>query len=161
MIVSVASAAAPEGDSLVGLSVPPYPAGLEELQGSCISGGPMPTQVCDYSLTVVGTFAADRNAGAKHSQLLAMRNLEPGARRARWQVIDAAATPAVRNGYELQIGGCRMDRIDDNNIVAFVRHGDRDISRDVRWARRFDIATGKLVPVAAKRVDCINQGLGV
>ncbi len=157
-VIATASAA---DDSLVGKTVPPYPAGLDELQGSCISGGPLPAQVCDYSLTVVGRFAADRAQGATATQVLAMRNLDSGARQARWTVTDAVAVPKARKGYELQIGTCRVDRVDSPNVVAFVRHGDREYSRDVRWVRQFDIASGMLVPVAAKRVDCINEGLGV
>lgn len=148
-------------DSLVGKTVPPYPAGLDELQGSCISGGPLPAQVCDYSLTVVGRFAADRAQGATATQVLALRNLDSGARQARWTVTGAVAVPKPRKGYELQIGTCRVDRVDSPNVVAFVRHGDREYSRDVRWARQFDIASGMLVPVESKRVDCINEGLGV
>ncbi len=148
-------------DGLVGKTVPPYPAGVDELQGSCISGGPLPAQVCDYSLTVVGRFAADRALGATATKVLAMRNLDPDARQARWTVTDAVAVPKPRKGYELQIGTCRIDRVESGNVVAFVRHGDREYSRDVRWARQFDIASGMLVPVAAKRVDCINEGLGV
>ena len=121
----------------------------------------MPAQVCDYSLTVVGRFAADRAQGATATQVLALRNLDSGARQARWTVTGAVAVPKPRKGYELQIGTCRVDRVDSPNVVAFVRHGDREYSRDVRWARQFDIASGMLVPVAAKRVDCINEGLGV
>jgi hypothetical protein len=143
MIAAVASATGPESDNLVGRNVPPYPAGLDELQGACIPGGPLPAQICDYSLTVVGRFATDPALGATPTQLLAMRNLDPGARQARWN------------------GGCRIDRVGSANVVAFVRHGAREYSRDVRWARQFDIASGTLVPVAAKRVDCINEGLGI
>ena len=98
-VIATASAA----DSLVGKTVPPYPAGLDELQGSCISGGPLPAQVCDYSLTVVGRFAADRAQGATATQVLAMRNLDSGARQARWIVTGAVAVPKPRKGYELQI----------------------------------------------------------
>jgi hypothetical protein len=161
MIAAVASATGPESDNLVGRNVPPYPAGLDELQGSCIPGGPLPARICDYSLTVVGRFATDPALGATPTQLLAMRNLDPGARQARWNVTDAVVVPKPRKGYELQIGGCRIDRVGSANVVAFVRHGVREYSRDVRWARQFDIASGTLVPVAAKRVDCINEGLGI
>jgi hypothetical protein len=161
MLAAAAAASSPDGDTLVGRSVPPYPAGLDELQGSCIAGGPSPTQVCDYSLTVVGRFATDPALAATPTQLLALRNLDPGARQARWQVIDAAVVPKPRRGYELQIGGCRIDGVDAAAVVAFVRHGDREYSRDVRWARQFDMASGRLLQLAGKRVDCINEGLGV
>lgn len=159
--MAASTAAFADDIRLVGRVVPPYPAGLDELQGSCISGGPLPAQVCDYSLTVVGRFAADRAQGAMATQVLAMRNLDSGARQARWAVTDAVAVPKPRKDYVLQIGTCRIDGVGNASIVAFVRHGDREYSRDVRWARQLDIGSGSLVPVAAKRVDCLNEGLGL
>ena len=161
MLAAAASAAGPQSDSLVGREVPPYPAGLDELQGTCIAGGPSFAQVCDYSLTVIGRFATDPAMGATPTQLLALRNLDTGARQARWNVTDAVAVPKPRKGYGLQIGTCRIHRVDKPGVVAFVRHGDREYSRDVRWAREFDIASGRLLPVASKRVDCVNEGLGI
>ena len=161
ILSATALATGPQSDNLVGLNVPPYPAGLDELQGSCIPGGPLPAQVCDYSLTVVGRFATDPAKEATSTQLLAMRNLDPGARQASWNVTDAVAVPKARRGYGVQIGTCRIDRVVSPNVAAFVRHGNREYSRDVRWARQFDIASGRLVPIASKRVDCMNEGLGI
>ncbi|NOT87276.1 MAG: hypothetical protein HOP03_03740 [Lysobacter sp.] len=161
LLSATAFATGPQSDDLVGRNVPPYPAGLDELQGSCIPGGPLPAQVCDYSLTVVGRFATDPAREATSTQLLALRNLDPGARQARWNVTDTAAVPKPRKGYGLQIGTCRIDRVASPNVAAFVRHGNREYSRDVRWARRFDIASGKLMPIASKRVDCLNEGIGI
>ena len=34
---------------LVGRVMPPYPAGLDELGGSCVSDSVEPARVCDYS----------------------------------------------------------------------------------------------------------------
>lgn len=158
-IVPVAVAAAEGG--LIGKTLPPYPAGLDELQGVCIAGGPSPDRICDYGLQVIGRPATDPNRDATPTQILAARNLEPEADQARWRVTDAVAVPKPRKGYALQIGSCRLDRADGVPIVAFVRHGDREYSRDVLWARRLDIASGKLHPIAIKRVDCVNEGLGL
>lgn len=146
--------------SWVGKTLPPYPAGLDELQGVCINGGSSPDRVCDYGLAVIGRPATDPNRAATPTQVLASRNIAPEAASARWQVTDAAAVPKPRKGYGLQLGSCRLDG-DYAPIVAFVRHGDREVSHDVLWARRLDIASGKLVPIAIKRVDCINEGFGV
>jgi hypothetical protein len=146
---------------LIGKTLPPYPTGLDELQGVCIAGGPSLDRICDYGLQVIGRPAIDPNRAATPLQVLAARNLEPDADQARWRVTDAVAAPKPRKGYELQLSSCRLDRVDGAPIVAFVRHGDREYSRDVLWARRLDIASGKLQPVAIKRVDCVNEGLGV
>jgi hypothetical protein len=159
-VASPAVAVAAEG-SLIGKTLPPYPAGLDELQGVCIAGGPSPDRICDYGLAVVGRPAIDPNRAATPVQVLAARNIEPEADQARWRVTDAVAVPKPRQGYELQLSSCRLDRVDGAPIVAFVRHGDREYSRDVLWARRLDIASGKLQPVAIKRVDCMNEGLGI
>lgn len=153
-------ATAAEG-SLVGKTIPPYPAGLDELQGICIAGGPSLDRICAYGLQVIGRPSADPDRAATPIQLLASRNVEPEASQARWRVTDAVAVPKPRKGYELQLGSCRFDRIDGAPIVAFVRHGHREYSRDVLWARQMDIASGKLQPVAINRVDCLNEGLGV
>lgn len=158
-LVPVAVAAAEGG--LIGKTLPPYPAGLDELQGVCIAGGPSPDRICDYGLQVIGRHATDPNREATPTQILAARNLEPQAGQARWRVTDAVPVPKPRKGYALQIGSCRLDRADGAHIVAFVRHGEREYSRDVLWARRLDIASGKLMAVAIKRVDCINEGFGI
>ena len=153
-------ATAAEG-GLVGKTLPPYPAGLDELQGVCIAGDPSPARICDYALQVIGRLSTDPDRAATPTLVLASRNIEPGAAQARWRVTDAVAVPKPRKGYELQIGNCRLDRVDGAPIVAFVRHGDREYSRDVLWARRLDIASGRLLAVAIKQVDCLNEGLGV
>jgi hypothetical protein len=159
--VAVFTAAFAVDGSLVGKIVPPYPAGLDELQGACIPGGPSHDQLCDFGLVVIGKRASDPDREAISLQLLATRDAEPGAANARWRVVDAVAVPKARKGYWLQIGSCRIDRVDGPGVVAFVRHGDSEYSRDVRWARRYDISSGKLVAVDSKRVDCVNEGLGV
>lgn len=153
-------ATAAEG-SLVGKTIPPYPAGLDELQGICIAGGPSLDRICDYGLQVIGRRSADPDRAATPTQLLASRNVEPEASQARWRVTDAVTVPKPRKGYDLQIGSCRFGRVDGAPIVAFVRHGKGEYSRDVLWARRLDIASGKLRAVAIKHVDCINEGAGV
>lgn len=160
VLVVPAAVTAAEGD-LIGKTLPPYPAGLDELQGICIAGGPSPDRICDYGLQVIGRPNADPNSEATPTQVLAARNIEPEADHARWRVTDAVAVPKPRKGYALQIGSCRLDRVDGAPVVAFVRHGEREYSRDVLWARQLDIATGKLLPVVVKRVDCINEGFGV
>ena len=43
---------------LVGRVMPPYPAGLDELGGSCVSDSVEPARVCDYSVGVLASPAA-------------------------------------------------------------------------------------------------------
>jgi hypothetical protein len=150
------------GQSLVGKTLPPYPPGLDEIQGSCLPGGPALAQACDHAIAVIGQRSADPERPALPRWIVASRNLDRDAVQPRWRVIDATAAPKPRAGYELQIGSCRLDGVDAPGIVAHVRHrGDDEISRDVRWARRYDLATGKLVVTAPRQVACINEGFGL
>ncbi len=59
-------ATAAEGN-LVGETIPPYPAGLDELQGICIAGGPSLDRICDYGLQVIGRPSADPDRAARRS----------------------------------------------------------------------------------------------
>jgi hypothetical protein len=146
--------------SLIGRIVPPYPDGLGEIAGSCVPTGDGSVRICDYSLAMVGTAAADGGA-AMARYLLASRRSNPDADKPTWEVLDAADAPRVEPGYDLQLGACRLDDRDDPGLIAVVRHGDAEGSTDVRWARRFDVAAGKLVDVDAARVSCTNPGAGV
>lgn len=146
--------------ALIGTTVPPYPDGLDEIAGSCVPAGDGSVRICDYSLAMVGTPAADGGA-AMVRYLLASRRDNPDADKPVWKVLDAIDAPTVEPRYELQLGACRLDDRDDPGLIAVVRHGDDERSTDVRWARRFDVAAGKLVEVEAARVACINPGAGV
>lgn len=158
--VPQAAAAKAGAAALIGTTVPPYPDGLDEIAGSCVPTGDGSVRICDYSLAMVGTPAADGGA-AMVRYLLASRRDNPDADKPVWKVQDAIDAPTVEPRYELQLGACRLDDRDDPGLIAVVRHGDDELSTDVRWARRFDVTAGKLVEVEAARVTCINPGAGV
>ncbi|MFD0725273.1 hypothetical protein [Lysobacter brunescens] len=158
---SIVAAERIDGASLVGRTLPPYPGGLDELQGSCIAGGPGLAHVCDHSIAVLGHRLSDAERSSVPQWIVASRNIDSGATQARWEVTDAVAVPKPRAGYDLHIGTCRIDGVDAPGVIASVRHRDDEISRDVRWARRYDLATGRLVAVAPGKVDCINEGFGL
>lgn len=147
--------------NLVGKMMPPYPDGLDELQGSCLSGGPDRTQICDHSIAVLGHRPSDPARTPVSRWIVSARNLDREARQPRWFVTDAVAAPKPRAGYDLQIASCRIDGTEAPNVIAFVRHREDEISRDVRWAWQYDLAAGELAPVDVKRVDCINEGAGL
>lgn len=158
--VPQAAAAGAGAAALIGTTIPPYPDGLDEIAGSCVPAGGGSVRICDYSLAMVGTPAADGGA-AMVRYLLASRRENPDADKPAWKVLDAIDAPTVEPRYELQLGACRLDDRDDPGLIAVVRHGDGERSTDVRWARRFDVTAGKLVEVEASRVVCINPGAGV
>lgn len=150
-----------DGGSLVGLDMPPYPDGLRELQGTCLSDSDEYARVCDYGIAVLGTMDdPGRDATPRH--VVAQRSLGRDGDQPRWRVTDAVAYPQAGKDYWLQVGTCRIDGVDDGNVAALVRHdaGDEH-SGDVAWARRLDFASGRLQEIDPARVDCRNEGLGV
>lgn len=152
-------AGAGDAAALIGRTLPPYPQGLDELQGACVAGGEQPERICDYGLAVLGREASDGTAVGVY--LIASANTQPDAKQPLWRVTDAIDAPAAQTGQELQLGGCRLDGRLRNEIVALVRHGDAEYSTDVTWAKRLEIASGKFVDLELAQVDCINAGYGV
>ena len=53
---------------LVGRVVPPYPAGLDELGGSCVSDSTDPARVCDYSVGVLASPARDAGGDGEQAR---------------------------------------------------------------------------------------------
>ncbi len=145
--------------ALIGRTLPPYPQGLNEVQGVCVPGGEQLERICDYGLAVLGHETIDPMPTGVY--LIASANAEPDAKQPLWRVTDALDAPSAKAGYELQLGGCRLGGALRNEIVAVVRFGDTEYSADIAWAKRLDIATGKFVAVDLARVDCVNVGYGV
>lgn len=161
LLLTMQVASATDG-SLVGLTAPPYPDGLRELQGTCLSDSADYARVCDHGIAVLGTMHDDPQRDATPRHVVAQRNLGHDGDQARWRITDAIAYPDAGKDDWLQVGTCRVDGADDGNVAALVRHdADAEYSRDVTWARRLDFASGRLVEIDPERVDCINEGLGV
>lgn len=156
---TTASTTASSADALIGKTMPPYPDGLENVEGSCVPGGDGLDHACDFGLAIL---ARPSPSGVPIAQyLIASSNTDTATPQPEWQVTDALDAPSVADGYGLQLTGCRLDGASSAGIVAIVRHGKAEYSSDVTWARRFDTATGKLVEVDLKHVDCVDPGYGV
>ena len=150
-----------EDGSLIGIAMPPYPDGLRELQGTCLSDSDEYARVCDYGIAVLGTMDdPDRDATPRH--VVAQRSLGRDDDQPRWRVTDAQPYPPAAAGDFLQIGTCRVDGDNDRNLAALVRHdAEAEYSADVTWALRLDFASGRLQEIDPARVDCLNEGLGI
>lgn len=158
-VLFASPARAGEG-SLVGLDMPPYPDGLRELQGTCLSDSDDPARVCDYGIAVLGTMdEPDVDAVPRH--IVAQRSLGRDGDLPRWRITDAVPYPQTGKDYWLQIGTCRVDGKDDGNVAALVRHADAEYSDDVTRAWRLDFGSGRLQDIDPASVDCLNEGLGV
>ncbi|WP_454829263.1 hypothetical protein [Pseudoxanthomonas wuyuanensis] len=149
---------------LIGRTVPPYPDGLQDIGGSCLSDSSDYERVCDYSIGLLaGTVAAEAEmeVGAEAEPvpryIVAARLAGRDGQQALWEITDAQPYPKVGERFHLQTGSCRADGNDDGKLAAVVRQDPtHEFLTDVAWARRLDLASGKFVPVTGK-VDCINE----
>ncbi|NDK38258.1 hypothetical protein DT603_05310 [Pseudoxanthomonas gei] len=153
-----AAAAAVE---LVAKTVPPYPAGLRDVGGACLSDSTDPAHVCDFSIGLLADAAADPGREPVLRYVTAARLAGHDGLLAQWHITDAQPYPTTGKEYSWQAGSCRVDRVDDAKVIAVVRQGaDEPYLADVAWARRLDLKTGKFLFLDPARVDCINEGFG-
>ncbi len=139
------------GDDWIGYVVPPYPSGWSELSGSCIGSGADP---CQHSITVI----ADAQSGMR--MILGMEAARHFGQSPLWRIV-AALEPDSLFDRSLDVvhGTCQEGDAADGTIVAVVRHENREWL-PAREAWRFDVANGRLVPLRAAGVRCVNEGFG-
>jgi hypothetical protein len=150
---------------LIGKTVPPYPEGLQDVGGSCLSDSADPEHVCDFS---IGLLADAGNApGTDSDAEPVLRYVVAGRMAGRegplalWKITDVQAYPKTGKGFFWQAGSCRVDKVDDAKVIAVVRQGaEQEYLTDVAWARRLDLKSGKFSVVDPARVDCVNEGYG-
>jgi hypothetical protein len=150
---------------LIGKTMPPYPEGLREVGGACLSDSTDTGHVCDYSIGLLADAGADPDDDPDAEPLMryvtAGRLIGRDGPLALWKVTDAQAYPKVVKGFFWQAGTCRVDKVDDPKVIAVVRQGlEQEYLADVAWARRLDLKSGKFAAVDPTRVDCINEGYG-
>jgi hypothetical protein len=143
--------------SLVGSTVPPYPAGLAEERGACVAQAlGRVARECDFSIGVL----EDPASGPKtlFGARLAGRD---DAGKARWTITDAVSYPVLPNGYVLAIASCETDGRKDETVVAVVRATETEWLADALWARRYDLGKEKFVDHPNRGVRCLNEGWGL
>ncbi len=146
---------------LVGKTMPPYPEGLREVGGACLSDSIDADHVCDYSIGLLADASADPDAEPVMRYVTAGRLAGRDGPLALWKITDAQAYPKVAKGFSWQAGTCRVDKVGDARVIAVVRQGlEPEYLTDVAWARRLDLKSGKFAVVDPARVDCINEGYG-
>jgi len=146
---------------LIGKTVPPYPQGLRDVGGSCLSDSTDPAHVCDFSIGLLADAGADPSADPVLRYVIAGRMAGREGPLALWKITDAQAYPKVEKGYFWQAGSCRVDKTDDAKVIAVVRQGaEQEYLTDIAWARRLDLKSGKFSVLDPARVDCVNEGYG-
>lgn len=148
---------------LIGRIVPPYPDGLRDAGGTCISESDDYEHVCDYSISVLAADGGEDPVGEPEAEpalryVVAAKMAGRDGQVALWKITDAQAYPEAAEGYEMQFGNCRIHGKQDKRLAVVVRQSmDREYLQDVIWARRLDLPSGKLVEIAPAAVDCINE----
>ena len=146
---------------LVGKTMPPYPEGLREVGGACLSDSTEPGHVCDYAIGLLADTSADPDAEPVMRYVTAGSLAGRDGATALWKITDAQAYPKVAKGFFWQAGTCRVDKVGDARVIAIVRQGlQQEYLGDVAWAWRLDLESGKFTVVDPVRVDCINEGYG-
>ena len=146
---------------LIGKTVPPYPEGLQDVGGSCLSDSIDPEHVCDFSIGLLADAHTDPEAEPVLRYVIAGRMAGREGPIALWKITDAQAYPKVAKGFFWQAGSCRVDKVDDAKVIAIVRQdAELEYLTDIAWARRLDLKSGKFSVLDPARVDCINEGYG-
>jgi hypothetical protein len=160
LLITLPAVAGPAGQ-LVGKTLPPYPDGLRDVGGSCLSDSDDPMHVCDYSIGLLADASDDADADPVMRYVVAGRMAGRDGQRALWKITDAQDYPKVTRGFHWQAGSCRLDKVNDAAIIAVVRHDpEQEYLSGITWARRLDLKTGKFVALDPAHVDCVNEGYG-
>ena len=160
LLLALAPCAAAAVD-LVGKTMPPYPDGLQDTGGICLSDSTDAAHVCDFSIGFLGEPGDDPGLAPVVRHVVAGRMKGRDGAKAIWSITDAVPYPEVPSGYFWQAGSCRVGKADDGKVVAIVRQsGHGEYLSDVAWARRLDLETGRFEVVDPARVDCVNEGYG-
>ena len=161
-VLALLAGGATGASGLVGRSVPPYPDGLQDVLGSCLSPSHDPTRACEFSIHVLADPVAAQDPLAAPRFIIAARNAGYDGSHPRWTVTDQAPYPDVGEGWFVHLGNCQVDGRDEPALVAVVREGSRAQWLDeVAWARRLDFAEGRFVQVDTAKVRCANEAIGI
>ena len=140
-----------------GSIVPPYPAGVGDVKGTCI-GVNRNHDPCEYSLGIL----EDRNA---MPFLLAVEKLEKRDAKGKpvWRVLDSLPYPRHDGTTVFEYASCRYRGRDDDTVMALVPAHDESSPEYIgakNWAYKVNLSSGRLEKVDPAQVDCANTMIG-
>jgi hypothetical protein len=123
-------------------------------QGACVATSLGPGRECDYSIA----FAP--GVPGKPEWIRARRFEKVDSRgNLTWATTDEIVRPVVPHGYRLMYMSCALDGAWDQTLIVVARDMPVEgLWRDVLWAKRLDLVSGKFVPVTPASVFCISEG---
>lgn len=151
-------------ERLVGLEFPPWPPGIESLATSLLVKPFKPVPDTVWSLTHVRVGGRPMvflsRVVSRRTELIMQDGKRVGSRvTLTFRVEDAVVLPRTDVDERVELYDCRTP--DSLNVAAIGRWSDRLKTIDqVRWARGFDPATGRLAEVSLFLVRCRNPAIG-
>jgi hypothetical protein len=140
--------------TLVGTTMPPYPAGLQEGGGACVGASLQPHKICQYAIGYL------ENSSGEHQFLVAKKAFAQSEDHTIWSITDVLDYPSVPEGYYLAIGTCSLGTVTDDTISAVIKITDSEWLEHAIWARQLNLATGQFAGIPAATVRCLNEGWG-
>jgi hypothetical protein len=137
--------------SLVGQTVPPYPAGFSSKWGNCIADR---GDICAYSISTLHDAAGDVIG-------VLGKKLVRGGRHSRSRILDQMPVPRLQPGQLWAIEECRVHGREDPAVIGIVTYKDMGMwleTLDTVWAVRFDAPSKALVELDPTTTRCILPG---
>jgi hypothetical protein len=139
-------------DELVGKRVPPFPDGMYAGGGSCIAAGTK--DPCHLTISVL------MSANGKEMGIFASVSDGRDELGTRFAIVtDIIPYPTVKKGYHLEWSSCRYSGVEDEAVLAVVKASKQQWLRAADWAYRVENASGRLIKLDPKYVDCYNTAL--
>jgi hypothetical protein len=137
--------------SLVGQTVPPYPAGFSSKWGSCIADR---GDICAYSIATLHDAAGDVIG-------VLGKKLVRGGSDPRSRILDQMPAPRLQPGQLWATEECRVRGREDSAAIGIVTYKDKGgwlETLDTVWAVRFDTQSKALVELDPETTRCILPG---
>ena len=118
-----------------------------------------PVNACKYTTGILQTSRDDRRAGIFAGVYARLEQA-----RVRWKVTHYIAYPDVPDGHTFAQVGCQLNGAEDETVIA-VLESSRDPGTDFAelgqaiWARKLNVATGKLLETDPSAVKCLVEAM--